>query len=513
MKAILRIVVVSLAVCASAGAQSAEEVIKRHVKAAGGEKRLKGIVTSRYEGTVSINGSAPRPFTWLMQRPDRLYIESQSETGPVIEAYNGRSGWRDDPAGGVRTLTGREQARSRAMALFLNDRFQNYKKEKIKVGPAGEDTVSGRAVYVVQMTNPAGVQRKLYFDRQNYALLKEWHERDDGAEEIYFRDFRPLNGVLEPRRIEWRREGAVFEVALNEIAHNSLVNVSTFDFPRRAQAALPDIAALLREVEKNQETVEKLRENYTYNLTETSLEVDNKGKLKQKEEKTYEIVHLGSGWTLRKLIAENGRKLAPDDERKEQKKAIEYIEKFEKWKKEEPQRKSKEEKEKAKRAAQGKPEEDDDDLEVSDFLRITQLSNPRRERFRGQDVLVFEFSPRAGYKPRNRAESLVSKLAGVVWIAENEKQVARLEARMLENMRMGGGLLASFHRGSAAVFEQEMVKGEVWLPRYAELNFSARVMLLAGVKVNRVLRFDHYQRFNVESISEIKAPQASSPPQ
>lgn len=501
-------VILAAVLCASgAGAQSADEIIKRHVKARGGEKKLKAITSVRYAGTVTVNGGEPRPFTWLARRPDRLYSEMQSERGALVDAYSGRSGWREDPTGGLRTVTGREQTRARANALFANDRFLNYRKEKVKAGLAGQDTVNTRPTHVVEMTNAEGIQRKLYFDRDNYALLKETRERDEATEEILYRDYRAVNGILEPQRLVLRRGGDTFEIAIREIAHNPAIEDAVFDFPKRAQAALPDIPALMKEVEKNQEAVEKIQENYTYNMTETSLEVDGKGKLKEKWEKTYEVFHLGGGRSIQKLVQKEGKPLSVEEQKKEQERVEKIIQDYEKDKKEESARRAKEEKEKAKRAAQGKQEKDDDDLELSDFMRIAQLSNPRRERFRGQEVLVFEFSPRPGYKARNRAESLVQKLAGVVWIDEQAKQIARLEARMLDNFRIGGGLVASVHRGSAAVFEQELVKGEVWLPRYAEVNFSARALLVAGFKINRILKFDHYQKFNVESISEIKAPQ------
>ncbi len=490
-----------------AHAQSADDVIKRHNKASGGDKRLKAVTSVRYQGTVAVNGGAARPFTWMARRPDRLYIEIQTEAGAVIDAYNGRSGWRESPAGGLATLTGREQTRARANALFFNDRFQAYKKEKVKAGLAGQDTVNGRAAYVVEMTSSVGVSRRLFFDRENYALLKESHERDNGLEEIFFRDYRSENGVLEPHRLTLRRGGDTFEIVLVNITHNASPADAVFDFPRRAQASLPDIPALMKELEKNQEAVEKIRQNYTYNMTETNLEVDDKGRLREKSERTYEIIHLGHGRRVQKLIAKDGQPLDAKEQQKEQQRVIKEIEDYEKWKAKEPERKAKEEKELARRREQGKSDKEDDDLELSDFMRIAQLSNPRRERFRGQDVLVFEFSPRPGYKPRNRAESLVQKLGGVLWVDESAKQIARMEARMLDNFKIGGGLVASVHRGSGAVFEQEMVKGEVWLPRYAELNFSARALLLAGVKVNRIVKFDNYQKFNVDTVHQIKEPQ------
>ena len=59
---------------------------------------------------------------------------------------------------------------------------------------------------------------------------------------------------------------------------------------------------------------------------------------------------------------------------------------------------------------------------------MSQFVNPRRERFRGQDVLVFDFEPNPEYKPKNMEEKVVKELAGVVWIDEKAKDVVRLEA-------------------------------------------------------------------------------------
>ncbi|MBI3405908.1 MAG: hypothetical protein HY046_10680 [Acidobacteria bacterium] len=107
-------VAASLALAGAGHAQSGDEIIKRHVKAAGGDKKLKSITSVRYAGTVSLNGGVAKPFTWFERRPDRFYIEMQTERGAQIDSYNGRSGWREDPGAGLRTVTGREQARARA---------------------------------------------------------------------------------------------------------------------------------------------------------------------------------------------------------------------------------------------------------------------------------------------------------------------------------------------------------------------------------------------------------------
>ena len=54
------------------------------------------------------------------------------------------------------------------------------------------------------------------------------------------------------------------------------------------------------------------------------------------------------------------------------------------------------------------------------------------------------------------------------------------------------------------------LNNEVWLPTYAEVHVGVRVLLVKGFKVNAVIRYSDYKRFNVESISTIGKPKGST---
>jgi hypothetical protein len=479
---------------AQAKLPSAAKIIERHIKAAGGKKALRGITSVRYVGEVAGATGTGTSFVWQMKAPHFAYIEVRSDSAPVTEAYNGKSAWQQD-AEGLRTLVGREQSRARATALFRNDRLLNYKKDKAKAQTLGRAMFDGRETFAVQLTTASGLQRKLYFDAQSGLLAGEEQERDDGLEQISYRDYRAFGAVLEPHHITLRRGTQTCDVRIRSVTHNPALDASAFDYPRAAGESLPDAGQLLLDVEKNQKAVEALQEKYTYNVNDTEFEVDGKGNVRQKAQHDYEVFYLGSD-SYWKLVGKNGKPLNDSDARKEQEKVEKYIREYE-------ERKKKEEREKA---AGKEKKKDDDDFSMLTFLQIAQFTQPRREVYRGQPVIVFDFEPRPGHKPRNRAESLVHKLGGTIWIDEHARQVARLEARMLDSFRIGGGLVASVGRGSAVVLEQELVHNEVWLPSYAEINISARVLLVAGMKVNRTRRFSNYQRFSVESKSEIKPP-------
>jgi len=503
-----------LAGSASLPAQSAESIIERHIKAQGGKKALQAISSVRITGSVTRNGaaSAPGDFLWQTRAPGSFYVETRIGEAHRIEACNGKSGWVEDTAGGLRTLTGREQARARAAALYRNDHFLNYKKQKIKVKLLGRETLAGRPAVVVEMTTYTGLQRKVYFDAETYLLLKDEEEREGGREEIFYGDYRAVDGVKEPYRITLRGGAETLDVMVREVTHNGDVAASLFDFPNRSARPLPDLGALLNALAKNQKKIDEIREDYTYTSKETEIEIDGKGNIKQKSEEMYEVFFV-HGRQVKKLVMKEGRPLNESEQRKEQERVEKRIKEVEKLSKERDARVAKREAAAKKRAEAGAEEDDDDHFGISDFLRVCQLVHPRRERFSGREVIVFEFEPRPGYKARNRAESIAQKLVGVMWVDEDAQEVVRAEARTTDSIKVGGGLLASLGKGAEFVFEQDRINNEIWLPRYTEVNLSARVLLVAGMKVHRTEHFSDYKKFRIETQQEIKPPDALKPPE
>ncbi|MCL4523088.1 MAG: hypothetical protein M1453_00280 [Acidobacteria bacterium] len=496
---------------ASLSAQSAESIVEKHIKARGGKKALQAIRSVRITGSVTSNPAGqPGEFLWQTRAPGSFYLETRIGDAHRVEACNGKSAWVEDTAGGLRTLTGREQSRARAAALYRNDRFLNYRKDKTKVQLLGHDTLAGRPVFVVEMTTQTGVQRKLFFDAESYLLLKDEAERDGRREEVFFGDYRAVGGVKEPYRISLRHGTETLDLAVHDVVHNSEVTTTMFDFPSRSARPLPDLGALLLSLVKNQKRIDEIREDYTYTSKETESEIDGRGNIKQKSAEEYEVFYV-HGWRIKKLVRKNGMQLSESEQRKEQERVEKRIKEVEKLAKERDARVAKREAAAKKRGEAG-ADEDDDNFGISDFLRVCQLVHPRRERFSGREVIVFEFEPRPGYKARSRAESMAQKLVGVMWIDEDAQEVVRAEARTTEPIRIGGGLLASLGKGAEFVFEQERINNEIWLPRYAEVNMSARVLLVKGLKVHRTEQFSDYKKFRIETRQVIKLPDASKPP-
>ena len=202
-------------------------------------------------------------------------------------------------------------------------------------------------------------------------------------------------------------------------------------------------------------------------------------------------------------MQKDGKPLSEEEQKKENEKSKKRIEELQRH---DAKKEAKEEKDEE----QGKEEKNEGDPGIEVFLRACRFVNPRRERFRGQDMLVFDFEPNPEFKPHKLEERVAQKLAGVVWIDEKALSVARLEAYFVGDMKIGGGLLANVQRGTSFVFEQAFVNNEVWLPTYEEAHVGARVLLLKGFKVNEVTRYSDYQRFNVQSLATIAKPKEAA---
>jgi hypothetical protein len=137
--------------------------------------------------------------------------------------------------------------------------------------------------------------------------------------------------------------------------------------------------------------------------------------------------------------------------------------------------------------------------DVLAFLRVSNFIRPRWEEFRRQEVIVFDFVPNPDYRPQKRAEELLHKLEGTVWVDAQARQVVRLEAHLNDSFKVGGGLLASVRKGTSLVFEQAKTNDAVWLPSYVEAHYSARLLLFASAQGDYTSRFSDYKKFHVES--------------
>jgi hypothetical protein len=476
-----------------AHAQDAAKIVDQYIKAEGGSKVLARLNTLTLECTFANSANEKAgTYTLITKQSNRYYSELVDGDRTSIEAYNGKSAWHQN-AGELATLVGPEGAQLEAAGQYYNSRLLNAKKNKLGIAFIGHAQVRGKDALQIEVITSAGLKREIFFDPQTHLIVKEAAPIGGIDEQILYDDYRTQDGVKLPFKIELHRGNDVYDVTVTRAVVNGTVGERVFDFPKKSQVQLPDLKALFKEIDDNQKAIDKIKENYTGTRAEEETEYDKTGKVTKREAKEYTFFYL-DGDEISTLISKDRKPLGEEEQKKENEKTQKEIREHEK----------KDAKDKE------KPKKDDDDPGIEVFLRACQFVNPRRERFRGQDVLVFDFEPNPEFKPHKLAEKVVQKLAGVVWIDEKSHDVARLEAYFVGDFKLAGGMVANLQKGTSFVFEQAFTNNEVWLPTYAEVHVGVRVLLVKGFKVNAVIRYSDYKRFNVESISTVGKPKGGA---
>ncbi len=482
-----------------------DKIIGEYLKAVGGKGRVASLRDVTYDWAVLREGREAGTARTHLKASGALRTDFLLADGEWDAAANPRTAWLRARDGRLSTLTDREAFAARLQAMLESGHFADYRKQKVLARTVGREELAGGLAYTVEFATRAGARLRYWFDAQSKLLVQSSDEARKTR--VRYTDWRARAGSplkVEPHHIEIERAGEpVLTLTLKSASYNTGLAESFFEPP--ADATL-DIPALLRDLSKNQEETDKRINDYTFTRKVTERELDDKGVLKKEKVTVFEVYPFaGYGW-VQKLVSENGVPLTPEREAKELKRVAEELEKAEReaprrTEKRERERARQREKRRAKAAKSGAKEEgeDEDDVEISTFLRACEFFSPRRERFRERDVIVFDFRPRAGFKPSNGGESLVSKLSGVIWVDPTERQVMRLEARLVESFKMGGGLLASVKPGSAFLFEQTRLEEGIWLPRYSQVNASARIMLFKGLSINETNEFSDFKRFSTKT--------------
>jgi len=246
-------------------------------------------------------------------------------------------------------------------------------------------------------------------------------------------------------------------------------------------APAPDPVALLRAVGDHQKQNEAARKDYIFDRRDDEQQRDSHGNVKSAEVKEYEVYFVGP-WEIERLLSKDGKPLSEGERKKQD---------------EEVRKQEAKARERIARRDAGQ-DHDKNEITLAKFLAADRFYNLRRENYQGREVYAMDFAPRPDFEPRSLVDRVLKALGGTLWIDEQARQAARLEARFLAGVKFGGGLLGSVQKGGNVVIEQRFVNGEVWLPFYVEIHLDAHVLFLHKA-INGTSTYSNYRKFRVDT--------------
>ena len=228
--------------------------------------------------------------------------------------------------------------------------------------------------------------------------------------------------------------------------------------------------------------------NYTFLQHTEERELDDRGRVKSTESKTYDVTML-EGSSYRRLIERDDHPLAAREEKKEEDKLRESI---------------------ADRRRETKVQRD---KRVSDYdnrpgrnrAMLNEIPDAFDFHLQGEETVndrpayVVEGTPRAGYRAKSaEARLILPHLKITAWIDMADMNWVRLHAEVIDTISWAF-CLVRLAPGTQFDLQEIHINNEVWMPHLVRVTGSGRVALFKKINMQQEHTFKNFRKFQTDS--------------
>src|SRR5262245_5100955 len=130
---------------------------------------------------------------------------------------------------------------------------------------------------------------------------------------------------------------------------------------------------------------------------------------------------------------------------------------------------------------------------VDDVASTLDVSINRRDHVAGRDAIVAVFKARRDAKPQTREGRIARNFTGDIWIDEQTREVFRIDAKAIDEVAFGYGVLARLNKGATVTLRRELVQGDLWLPVSMRFNGEGCALLLRKLTIDFAVDWFDYR--------------------
>jgi len=165
-------------------AQTAEEIVAKHIEAVGGAAAWKKVNSLYYEGKMTVQGAEVNvTLTVLNGKGSRQNISVMGMTGYQIVTPT--AGWNFMPFQGQTTAEAMtaDELKQSADDLDVQGKLVDYKSKGHTVEYLGKDDVEGTECFKLKITTKAGNVETVFIDPKSYYVVRSVVKRTANGQE------------------------------------------------------------------------------------------------------------------------------------------------------------------------------------------------------------------------------------------------------------------------------------------------------------------------------------------
>jgi hypothetical protein len=222
----------------AAQAQSADEIIAKHIDAIGGKEKLSGITSVKMANSIQVMGN-DAPASVVILNGKGFRSESEFNGQKMIQVYTEKGGWMVNPMMGSADPTEMPEAQVKAgQAQIYAVPFLDYAVKGNKAEYLGQEKVGNVNAYKIKLTDKNNTTASYFFDPSTYYLIQVVRSAEMMGQQMEvimsFSDFKKTDyGWVVPQTSEMNMGGQfTFTSKLKSIEVNTPVDAAVFEMKK-----------------------------------------------------------------------------------------------------------------------------------------------------------------------------------------------------------------------------------------------------------------------------------------
>jgi hypothetical protein len=220
-----------------------DELVSKNIESKGGAESLRALQSLKLSGKLIANqGQLEFAYNQTKKRPGEVRTELTLQGMTLVQAYNGKEGWKISPFQGRKDpeKMSDDDVKSLIEDAEIDGPLVDWKAKQSTVEYLGTEDVDGTLAHKLKVVRKNGDVNFVYLDPDHFLEIRILTQRiEQGAQvevETDLGDYEKIGGVFIPFSVEAGRKGDPDKqkIVIDKAEANVPVDDSVFGFPAAA---------------------------------------------------------------------------------------------------------------------------------------------------------------------------------------------------------------------------------------------------------------------------------------
>ncbi|QEC66873.1 outer membrane lipoprotein-sorting protein [Panacibacter ginsenosidivorans] len=220
-----------------AKAQTADEIIAKHIDAVGGKDLIAKITSLYVESSTAVMGNdAPTKTTVIAGKGYKNETDFNGQN--IVQAVTDKSGWMINPFAGASDATAMSDDDFKIASddIYLPDPLINYAANGAKVELIGQEKIGEINAYKIKYTNKYNAETVFYIDPATYYVIETVKKGMAMGQEVTvittLSDYQKTDyGIFMPYAVNIDMGQFTLDITRKKVEINGSVDEKIFDMP------------------------------------------------------------------------------------------------------------------------------------------------------------------------------------------------------------------------------------------------------------------------------------------